>query len=83
MTTTPGTAVLILLDTEPGGAYPAPGGITSGAEISLLVSGNEIIRYTRQGSALALPSERMRRRRVRAGMGSRNEPRCIRRTPWR
>ena len=26
MTTTPGTAVLILLDTEPGGAYPPPAG---------------------------------------------------------
>jgi pimeloyl-ACP methyl ester carboxylesterase len=55
MKATPETAVLILLDTAPGGAFPAPGGITTGAEISLLVSGNEIIRYTKEGSVLPLP----------------------------
>jgi pimeloyl-ACP methyl ester carboxylesterase len=55
MKATSETAVLILLDTAPGGAFPAPGGITTGAEVTLLVSGNEIIRYTKEGSVLPLP----------------------------
>lgn len=55
MTVNPGTAVLILMSTEEGGSYPAPGGITTEAEISLLVSGDQIIRYTKLGAPLPLP----------------------------
>lgn len=50
----PGTAVLILLDTEEGGSYPAPGGITTAAEIALLAAGNAILSATEKGLPLDL-----------------------------
>ena len=54
MTANPGTAVLILFDTEPGGSYPAPGGITTAAEIAILFSGNGIHTYMREGNGVAV-----------------------------
>ena len=39
MTVSPGTAVVVLLDTAPGGSYAAPGSITTGAEWAFLVAG--------------------------------------------
>ena len=54
MTASPGTAVLILFDTKPGGSYPAPGGITTAAEIAILFSGNAIRTYMSEGNVLAV-----------------------------
>lgn len=46
MMTTPATAVLILLDTEPGGSYEAPGGITTEAEWAFVAAGDDILSAT-------------------------------------
>jgi hypothetical protein len=56
MTTPAGTGALILIDTAPGGAYPAPGGVTTVAEIAILVAGDTIRSYTNRGTALAPPA---------------------------
>jgi pimeloyl-ACP methyl ester carboxylesterase len=53
MTVTPGTAVLILLDTEEGGSYAAPGSITTVAEWAFLVAGNQVLASTFKGAAVA------------------------------
>jgi pimeloyl-ACP methyl ester carboxylesterase len=56
MTVTPGTAVLILLDTEPGGSYAAPGGLTTAAEWSFLAAGDQILFATYKGEAASCAS---------------------------
>jgi hypothetical protein len=53
MTVTPGTAVLVLVDTEPGGSYPAPGRITTGAEWAFLAAGDRILAATYKGVSVA------------------------------
>ncbi|TMK22889.1 MAG: hypothetical protein E6G68_01415, partial [Actinobacteria bacterium] len=53
MTVVPGTAVLVLLDTAPGGSYPAPGQITTGAEWAFLAAGSRILSATHAGVAIA------------------------------
>ena len=55
MTVTPGTAVLILLDTDPGGSYPAPGDITTGAEWAFLFAGDRLLESRRNGLPAPLP----------------------------
>ena len=54
MIANPGTAVLILLDTAPGGAYAEPGGVTSGAEWALLVAGDKLLQARFKGIPPAL-----------------------------
>ena len=44
------TAVLVLLDTEPGGSYAAPGSITTAAEWAFLTAGNQILAATFKGA---------------------------------
>jgi pimeloyl-ACP methyl ester carboxylesterase len=51
MTVSPGTAVVVLLDTAPGGSYAAPGSITTGAEWAFLVAGNHVLGSTFKGNA--------------------------------
>jgi len=53
MTVSPGTAVLILLDTEPGGSYRAPGLRTTGAEWAFLAAGNSMLSATYKGSPVS------------------------------
>src|SRR5438067_670717 len=50
MTVVPGTAVLVLVDTAPGGSYPAPGQIRTGAEWAFLAAGSSILSATHAGS---------------------------------
>ena len=54
MLPTPATAVLVLVDTAPGGSYslpPSMGGITTTAEWALLTYGNNVVAARYQGSA--------------------------------
>ncbi|MEX2393344.1 MAG: prolyl oligopeptidase family serine peptidase, partial [Actinomycetota bacterium] len=44
-----GTAVLVLVDTEPGGSYEAPGGLRTGAEWAFVAAGNAIIQSRFKG----------------------------------
>ena len=53
MTVVPGTAVLVLIDTAPGGDYQVPGQIRSGAEWAFLAAGNAILRARHAGSTVA------------------------------
>ena len=53
MTVTPGTAVVILLDTETGGSYAAPGSITTGAEWAFLAAGTQMLASTFKGAPVA------------------------------
>ena len=53
MTVTPGTAVLVLLDTESGGSYPAPGAITTKAEWAFVAAGNIVIASSYRGRPVA------------------------------
>jgi len=53
MTVTPSTAVLVLLDTEPGGAYTAPGGLSTAAEWAFLAAGNQMLSATHKGVAVS------------------------------
>ncbi|HJR18220.1 MAG TPA: prolyl oligopeptidase family serine peptidase [Actinomycetota bacterium] len=55
MTTAAGTAALILIDTAPGGSYPAPGGLTTVAEIAIVAAGNAITTYMSRGALVAPP----------------------------
>lgn len=43
MTEPEGTAVLFLVDTEPGGEHTAPGGLTTGAEHAFVVQGSSCV----------------------------------------
>jgi len=52
MTVVPGTAVLVLIDTAPGGNYQVPGQIHSGAEWSFLAAGNAILSARHAGTAV-------------------------------
>ncbi len=54
MTADPGTAVLVLVDTQPGGSFAAPGGIVSGAEWALVVAGDRLLELRNNGVAVAL-----------------------------
>jgi pimeloyl-ACP methyl ester carboxylesterase len=56
MTTSPSTAVLVLLDTEPGGSFAAPGEITTGAEWAFLAAGDSIVAATHWGAIVACAS---------------------------
>jgi len=53
MTVTPGTAVLVLLDTESGGSYGAPGGLRTAAEWAFLAAGNQILSTTYKGDVVS------------------------------
>jgi pimeloyl-ACP methyl ester carboxylesterase len=55
MTTPNRTGALILIDTTPGGSYPAPGGITTVAEIAILVAGDTIRSYANRGAPVVPP----------------------------
>jgi pimeloyl-ACP methyl ester carboxylesterase len=49
MTADPGTAVLVLLDTEAGGSYPAPGGLRTSAEWAFVAAGSSMRSVTYRG----------------------------------
>jgi poly(3-hydroxybutyrate) depolymerase len=51
MAAIPRTAILVLVDTEPGGTYTAPGGITTAAEYSFLVNGGNVLAASDRGTA--------------------------------
>ena len=53
MTVVPGTAVLVLIDTAPGGSYAVPGQIRSGAEWSFLAAGNSMLTARHAGASVA------------------------------
>ncbi|HEX9697603.1 MAG TPA: hypothetical protein VGB64_14975 [Actinomycetota bacterium] len=58
MTATPRTAVLILIDSEPGGSYTLPGsagGLTTGAEWALLFGPNDLSARYYRGDFLGSP----------------------------
>jgi pimeloyl-ACP methyl ester carboxylesterase len=55
MTVNPGTAVLVLLDTDQGGSYAAPGEITTGAEWAVLVAGDRTLAAYHRGQPVPLP----------------------------
>ena len=55
MTATVHPAVLMLLDTEQGGSYPAPGGLRTGAEWAFLTNGQDMIAATYKGGPLPAP----------------------------
>ncbi|MFA5890440.1 MAG: prolyl oligopeptidase family serine peptidase [Actinomycetota bacterium] len=51
MTQSPATAALILLDTEPGGSYAAPGLASTKAEWAFLVAGDKVLSAAYRGAA--------------------------------
>ncbi|MFY9587242.1 MAG: alpha/beta hydrolase-fold protein [Actinomycetota bacterium] len=53
MTANPGTAVLVLVDTEPGGSFDTPGGITSAAEWAFIVAGDRLLQLRYKGADVA------------------------------
>lgn len=53
MTVEPGTVVLLLLDTEPGGTYPAPGAISTGAEWTFLAAGDRMLAASYRGTPVS------------------------------
>lgn len=47
------TAVVVLLDTEPGGSYPTFGGLTTGAEWSFLAAANDVFQIRNRGAGVS------------------------------
>lgn len=52
MIQTPGTAVIVLIDTEEGGSYAAPGGIQTAAEWAFVFAGDRLLRAINRGGTL-------------------------------
>lgn len=51
------TAVLLLIDTEAGGRYAAPGGVRTGAEWAFLAAGTRVVQASFKGDNIAAPFE--------------------------
>ncbi len=57
MTANPGTAVVILADTEPGGSYVGPGVIKTEAEWAFVATGSQMLRATYKGASAGSPED--------------------------
>ena len=57
MTAVPGTAVVILADTEPGGSYAGPGAITTEAEWAFVAAGGQMLQATYKGAPTGSPED--------------------------